>query len=186
MVLGLRSETPDEVKELFQRTGTLHLFAVSGLNVAMLASIVWYALKPLRVGRRASVAVIVPALVLYALVSALRSIWARCVEELKSRCACSSAYGFLRLDSLQRELPSVLSARGDGRDRAPRKRATRGSLHPALQVQFGHASIVRDHANEMHRVVDAAVVELERKPVVRLNRRWIFFSSEIFTPKHGS
>jgi ComEC/Rec2-related protein len=73
MVLGLRGETPPEMKGLFQKTGTLHLFAVSGLNVAMLAGIAWYLLKPLRFSRRAAVAIIIPLLCAYALVTGLSS-----------------------------------------------------------------------------------------------------------------
>jgi ComEC/Rec2-related protein len=71
MVLGLRGETPGEVKEMFQRTGTLHLFAVSGLNVAMLAAIAWFIFKPLGVGRRLAVLLIIPILAGYALVTGL-------------------------------------------------------------------------------------------------------------------
>jgi competence protein ComEC len=71
MVLGLRGETPPEMKGLFQKTGTLHLFAVSGLNVAMLAGIAWYLLKPLRFSRRAAVVIIIPLLCAYALVTGL-------------------------------------------------------------------------------------------------------------------
>ena len=41
MVLGARDETPDEIEEQFQQTGTLHLFAVSGLNVAIVAQLLW-------------------------------------------------------------------------------------------------------------------------------------------------
>ena len=73
MVLGLRGETPPEMKGLFQKTGTLHLFAVSGLNVAMLAGIAWYLLKPLRVPRRVAVMIIIPLLCAYALVTGLSS-----------------------------------------------------------------------------------------------------------------
>ena len=73
MVLGLRGETPPEMKGLFQKTGTLHLFAVSGLNVAMLAGIAWYLLKPLRFSRRAAVVIILPLLCAYALVTGLSS-----------------------------------------------------------------------------------------------------------------
>ena len=71
MVLGLRGETPPEMKGLFQKTGTLHLFAVSGLNVAMLAGIAWYLLKPLRFSRRVAVVIIIPLLCTYALVTGL-------------------------------------------------------------------------------------------------------------------
>ncbi len=71
MVLGLRGETPPEMKGLFQKTGTLHLFAVSGLNVAMLAGIAWHLLKPLRFPRRAAIVIIIPLLCTYALVTGL-------------------------------------------------------------------------------------------------------------------
>ena len=71
MVLGLRGETPQEMKSLFQRTGTMHLFAVSGLNVAMLAAISLFILRPLRIGRAAAVLVTIPILAGYALVTGL-------------------------------------------------------------------------------------------------------------------
>ncbi len=73
MVLGMRGDTPPEMKGLFQKTGTLHLFAVSGLNVAMLAGIAWYLLKPLRVSRRLAVVIIIPLLCGYALVTGMSS-----------------------------------------------------------------------------------------------------------------
>ena len=71
MVLGLRGDTPEEMKALFQRTGTMHLFAVSGLNVAMLAAIILALLKPLGVRRGIAVFVVIPTLVAYALVTGL-------------------------------------------------------------------------------------------------------------------
>ena len=71
MVLGLQGETSADEKLMFQRTGTMHLFAVSGLNVAMLATIAWFLLKPLRVGRKAAVILIIPILCGYALVTGL-------------------------------------------------------------------------------------------------------------------
>ena len=52
MVLGVRDETPDEVEERFQQTGTLHLFAVSGLNVAIVAHLLWILATMLRIPRR--------------------------------------------------------------------------------------------------------------------------------------
>jgi ComEC/Rec2-related protein len=71
MVLGLQGDGLTEMKELFQRTGTLHLFAVSGLNVAMLAALVWLILKPLRLRRGAAIIAIVPVLWSYALITGL-------------------------------------------------------------------------------------------------------------------
>ncbi len=71
MVLGLRGETPQEMKALFQRTGTMHLFAVSGLNVAMLAAIALFILRPLRIGRVPAILLTIPILAGYALVTGL-------------------------------------------------------------------------------------------------------------------
>src|SRR5712692_5590318 len=71
MVLGLKGETPDETRELFQRTGTLHLFVVNGLHVGIIAGIAWLLIKPLRVGRRRSVFAIIPLLAFYAVVTGL-------------------------------------------------------------------------------------------------------------------
>ena len=71
MVLGMRGETPEDMKALFQRTGTMHLFAVSGLNVAMLAAIVLGLLRPFAVRRGVAVFVVVPILIAYALVTGL-------------------------------------------------------------------------------------------------------------------
>ncbi len=71
MVLGMRGETPDEVRALFQRTGTLHLFAVSGLNIAMLAAMGLFLLKPLGIRRGPAVFIVLPVLAAYALVTGL-------------------------------------------------------------------------------------------------------------------
>ena len=71
MILGAHGETSDDLRDLFQRTGTMHLFAVSGFNVALLAIFAWFLLKPLRVSRRAAVLLIIPLMALYALVTGL-------------------------------------------------------------------------------------------------------------------
>jgi ComEC/Rec2-related protein len=71
MVLGLRGDTPQDSRELFQRTGTMHLFAVSGLNVAMLAGILLALIRSLRVGSATAVADTIPLLAFNALVTGL-------------------------------------------------------------------------------------------------------------------
>ena len=71
MVLGVRDEAPDEIEERFQQTGTLHLFAVSGLNVAIVAQLLWILATMLRIPRRAAIALIIPALFFYAAVTGL-------------------------------------------------------------------------------------------------------------------
>jgi predicted membrane metal-binding protein len=69
MVLGARGETPEEMKDLFRRTGTLHLFAVSGLNVAMLGVIAWYVLRPFGIRRSRAVLIIIPIMWFYAVIT---------------------------------------------------------------------------------------------------------------------
>lgn len=69
MVLGARDETPDEIEEQFQQTGTLHLFAVSGLNVAIVAQLLWIIAVAARVPRRWAIALIIPALFFYAAIT---------------------------------------------------------------------------------------------------------------------
>lgn len=71
MVLGMRGETPDEIRTLFQRTGTLHLFAVSGLNIAMLAAIGLFVLRSIGIRRGPAVFIVIPVLAVYALVTGL-------------------------------------------------------------------------------------------------------------------
>ncbi len=73
MVLGARDETPDEIEEQFQQTGTLHLFAVSGLNVAIVAQLLWIIAIAVRVPRRWAIALIIPALFFYAAITGLNT-----------------------------------------------------------------------------------------------------------------
>ncbi|MFN2508958.1 MAG: ComEC/Rec2 family competence protein [Chthoniobacterales bacterium] len=73
MVLGVREETPDEIEEQFQQTGTLHLFAVSGLNVAIIAQLLWILASAVRIPRRWAIALIIPALFFYASVTGLNT-----------------------------------------------------------------------------------------------------------------
>jgi competence protein ComEC len=71
MVLGVNAETPPEMRDLFQKTGTLHLLAVSGLNVAMLAAIILSLLRPFRLNRVLSATITILALVGYAVLTGL-------------------------------------------------------------------------------------------------------------------
>lgn len=67
MVLGITGSIPDPLKDDFRRTGTFHLFSVSGLHVGMISLILWQALRLLRVPRRVAACAIIPALFFYAL-----------------------------------------------------------------------------------------------------------------------
>ncbi len=69
MILGTNEDTPDATVELFMKTGTLHLFSVSGLHVAMLAAITLFVLVMLRVPRRIALLLTIPAVFGYALIT---------------------------------------------------------------------------------------------------------------------
>ena len=69
MVLGVRDDTPDEIEEQFQQTGTLHLFAVSGLNVAIVAQLLWIIATAVRIPRRWAVGLVILGVFFYAAVT---------------------------------------------------------------------------------------------------------------------
>lgn len=78
IVLGFRPGLTNELSEPFMRTGTLHVFAVSGFHIALIASILVGALRLGRLSRRTSGLVSIPLLLIYTLItgapaSALRS-----------------------------------------------------------------------------------------------------------------
>jgi competence protein ComEC len=69
--LGLRHQTPDDIEEPFQQTGTLHLFAVAGLHVGIVARLLWTVAMVLRLPRKAATAVIIPLIFFYAAITGL-------------------------------------------------------------------------------------------------------------------
>ncbi len=69
IVLGDTGGLPESLETQFRDTGTFHLFSVSGLHVGMIAVILWQLAKTAGIGRRAAVALIVPSLFFYALVT---------------------------------------------------------------------------------------------------------------------
>ena len=71
LVLGLKDQTPEETRELFRRTGTLHLFVVNGLHIGMLALIAQLLLRPVGINRRRSFFLVIPLLIFYTLATGL-------------------------------------------------------------------------------------------------------------------
>jgi ComEC/Rec2-related protein len=69
MALGLRHETPNDIEEPFQQTGTLHLFAVAGLHVGIVAQLLWIFALLLRLPRPAAAALIIPCLFFYSAIT---------------------------------------------------------------------------------------------------------------------
>src|SRR5438094_4216649 len=71
IVLGLRHQTPENIEEPFQQTGTLHLFAVAGLHVGIVAALLWMLATVARLSRKSAAALIIPLLLFYAAVTGL-------------------------------------------------------------------------------------------------------------------
>jgi len=65
MTLGWRTALTDEVAEPFMRSGTMHIFAISGLHIALIASILVALLRAAQLPRGACGAVIVPLIWFY-------------------------------------------------------------------------------------------------------------------------
>ena len=71
MVLGLRHQTPEDIEEPFQQTGTLHLFAVAGLHVGIVARLLWILASVARLPRKWAIGFIIAALFFYAAITGL-------------------------------------------------------------------------------------------------------------------
>jgi len=72
MVLGETTTMPERIQEQFRGTGTFHLFSVSGLHVGILAALLWYVLKLLRIPRRQAAILVIGILFFYALMTGLK------------------------------------------------------------------------------------------------------------------
>src|SRR5205085_8418973 len=71
IVLGLRHQTTEDIEEPFQQTGTLHLFAVAGLHVGIVARLLWILAMVARLSRKWATTVIIPLLLFYAAITGL-------------------------------------------------------------------------------------------------------------------
>lgn len=73
MALGIRHQTADDIEEPFQQTGTLHLFAVAGLHVGIVAQLLWIVCRLARISRKWSTIFITLALLFYSAVTGLHT-----------------------------------------------------------------------------------------------------------------
>jgi len=71
IVLGLRHQTPEDIEEPFQQTGTLHLFAVAGLHVGIVARLLWILAIVAQLSRKWATALIIPLLLFYSAATGL-------------------------------------------------------------------------------------------------------------------
>ncbi len=72
MTIGDTSEAAGEMTDAFRETGVLHLFSVSGLHVGMIAFLLWVVAGAARIPRRHAVAILIPCLFFYALITGFK------------------------------------------------------------------------------------------------------------------
>jgi competence protein ComEC len=77
MALGTSSTDTSELERPFVESGTLHVFAVSGLHVGLIGVLGWIVLKALRVKRLPALAILIPLVIGYAYVTGWRPSAAR-------------------------------------------------------------------------------------------------------------
>jgi competence protein ComEC len=73
MTLGWKTALTDEVSEPFMRTGTMHIFAISGLHIALIAGMLVQLLRVLQLPRGACGVVVIPLIWLYTAVTGWQS-----------------------------------------------------------------------------------------------------------------
>lgn len=102
MALGAREHSPEELEAYFRISGTMHLFAVSGLNVAILAGMLNWLAAAFGVPRSRAVPVVISLVLFYAVLTGLSPSAVR---------AALMASAFLAGHSL-REKPRLLNSLG--------------------------------------------------------------------------
>lgn len=73
LLLGYRSALPERLNTLFASTGTLHVFAISGLHVGVMAVLLTVVLRMTGMSRRVWFVVLIPALFLYVVGTGMKS-----------------------------------------------------------------------------------------------------------------
>jgi competence protein ComEC len=71
IVLGQRHQTPEDIEEPFQQTGTLHLFAVAGLHVGIVARLLWMLGVVAQLPRKLAAGLVIPLLLFYSAITGL-------------------------------------------------------------------------------------------------------------------
>jgi len=73
LMLGYRKALPTELREAFSCTGTLHIFAISGLHVGIVALLLASVLKTTGIARIWWIWILAPALILYVLATGMKA-----------------------------------------------------------------------------------------------------------------
>jgi len=73
LLLGYRKAIPPEIHQRFKRTGTLHIFAISGLHVGMVGLLITVVLKTLGIPRDRWGLLLLPLLLAYVVATGMKS-----------------------------------------------------------------------------------------------------------------
>jgi competence protein ComEC len=69
LLLGTRTSIPEELRTAFAESGTMHILAISGSNVGILAGLLWVLTRAAGLGRPASVAFILAGILGYSFIA---------------------------------------------------------------------------------------------------------------------
>ncbi|MBO4286653.1 MAG: ComEC/Rec2 family competence protein [Kiritimatiellae bacterium] len=72
ILLGARREIPSGVRQMFADSGTVHIFAISGMHIALIAGILGFAVSLLRIPRPYWFFALAPLIVFYTVVTGAR------------------------------------------------------------------------------------------------------------------
>jgi len=72
MSLGARDNAPEDLEELFKLSGTTHLFAVSGMHVAIVGGLFLGMALLFRISKRRAIWIVIPLILFYAVLTGLR------------------------------------------------------------------------------------------------------------------
>jgi ComEC/Rec2-related protein len=167
IVLGIRHETPEDIEEPFQQTGTIHLFAVAGLHVGIVAALLWMVATVARLSRKCAAAFIIPSLFFYAAITGLH------VPSIRAAVMASILVGGLFFDRKVFALNSLAAAAffllsWD----------TNELFSTGFQLSFGVVGAIILFADPIFRFLErwGAVDPFLPRSLVRSPRRWIHAS----------
>jgi ComEC/Rec2-related protein len=102
LLLGYRADLPPAWEQRFSRTGTLHVFAISGLHVGVMAILVIGVLRAFGLSREHWVLVVIPILILYTVGTGMKASAVRA-------CVMALAYWSSTLVQRRPDAPSALA-----------------------------------------------------------------------------
>ena len=81
MFLGLRNELSPDILDAFRNSGSIHILAVSGLHVGLIATVCFFGFSLLRLPRKATDLLTIAAVILYACLVGFRPIRFPCIAD---------------------------------------------------------------------------------------------------------